>query len=73
MRVAKSIIKYILIFLFVFLGASFFFSVVGGDVLWNYGFCYALSMGEIPYLDFNMIITPFFPFFDVVVFQIIFS
>lgn len=62
MRVAKSIIKYILIFLFVFLGASFFFSVVGGDVLWNYGFCYALSMGEIPYLDFNMIITPFFPF-----------
>lgn len=59
----KVKLKYIVIFIFVFVATSFFFSVIGGDVLWNYGFSYALSKGERPYLDFNMIITPFYPFF----------
>ena len=31
------------------------------DELWNYGFSYNISKGLIPYKDFNMIITPFFP------------
>lgn len=32
------------------------------DELWNYGFSYNISTGLIPYKDFNMIITPLFPF-----------
>ena len=57
----KDIFKYILIFLFSFFSMSFFFSFIDGDVLWNYGFSYAISRGEVPYLDFNMIITPIYP------------
>lgn len=57
----KEIFKYILIFLFSFFSMSFFFSFIDGDVLWNYGFSYAISRGEVPYLDFNMIITPIYP------------
>ena len=32
------------------------------DEIWNYGFSYNISMGLIPYKDFNMVITPLFPF-----------
>lgn len=32
------------------------------DEIWNYGFSYALRLGEIPYKDFNMVITPLFSF-----------
>lgn len=41
---------------------SFFFSAIDGDVLWNYGFSYAISRGEIPYVNFNMIVLPFYSF-----------
>ena len=57
----KESFKYIFIFLFSFLAMSFFLTYFDGDVLWNYGFSYALSKGEIPYLDFNMILTPLYP------------
>ena len=57
----KASFKYIFIFLFSFLAMSFFLTYFDGDVLWNYGFSYALSKGEIPYLDFNMILTPLYP------------
>ena len=58
----KMNIKYIIIFIFSFFSMSFFFGIIDGDVLWNYGFSYAISKGEMPYIDFNMIITPFYPF-----------
>ena len=32
------------------------------DEVWNYGFAYSIYNGLIPYKDFNMIITPLFPF-----------
>lgn len=32
------------------------------DEIWNYGFSHNLYSGLIPYKDFNMIITPFYPF-----------
>ncbi len=70
MKRIKDYLKYILIFVFSFFAMSFFFSVIDGDVLWNYGFSYALSKGEIPYVDFNMIITPFYPFFNSIFFRI---
>lgn len=61
MATKVSWIKYIFLFIFFFFAMSFFFSLIDGDVLWNYGFSYAISRGEIPYKDFNMIITPFYP------------
>ncbi|MBR3211276.1 MAG: hypothetical protein IKF71_05020 [Bacilli bacterium] len=30
------------------------------DEIWNYGFSYAIRLGEVPYRDFNMVITPLF-------------
>lgn len=32
------------------------------DEIWNYGFSYNIATGLIPYKDFNMVITPLFPF-----------
>ena len=51
----------IFIFLFSLIGMSFLFAPFDGDVVWNYGFSYAISKGEIPYKDFNMILTPLYP------------
>ncbi len=55
-------LKYLFLFIFSFFAMSFFLTYFDGDVLWNYGFSYALSNQEIPYRDFNMIITPLYPF-----------
>ena len=55
-----SKIKYIFIFFFSFTVMSIFMTYVDEDVLWNYGFSYAISSGQIPYLDFNMILPPFY-------------
>jgi len=54
--------KYIFIFMFVLVSSSFLLTFFDGDVLWNYGFSYAISRGSIPYRDFNMVLTPFYPF-----------
>lgn len=32
------------------------------DEVWNYGFSYNIATGLIPYKDFNMILTPLYPF-----------
>lgn len=32
------------------------------DEIWNYGFSYNIATGLIPYKDFNMVITPLYPF-----------
>ncbi len=37
------------------------FSVLTHDEIWSYGFSYNIASGLIPYKDFNMVITPFFP------------
>ncbi len=57
----KTIIKYIFLF-FVFLIWNLIIQSVNTDEIWNFGFSYSIFKGEIPYRDFNMIITPFFPF-----------
>ena len=54
-----NIIKYSLLFLLFFCSIQFVFGSFRGDYVYNYGFSYAFSRGEIPYLDFNMIIPPF--------------
>lgn len=63
MKFIKDNFKYIFIFCFslavlVFLG--YFINSV--DSIWNYGFSYSISKGQIPYKDFTMIIPPFFNF-----------
>lgn len=55
----KKNIKYVLLFLFFFLCLQFFYVSFQGDLVYNYGFSYAVARGEIPYKDFNMIIPPF--------------
>lgn len=32
------------------------------DSVWNYGFGYNIFNGLVPYKDFNMVVTPFFPY-----------
>ncbi len=59
----KEILKYGVMFLLFFLCLQFFYSCFQGDQIYNFGFSYAISRGEVPYRDFNMIITPFGAFF----------
>ena len=58
----REILKYVLIFIYFFLCLQIFFQMFCGDLIYNYGFSYAIAKGEIPYLDFNMIVTPFSSF-----------
>lgn len=58
--------KYGLILVLVFMFFYFlFFNLIlmpaTHDEIWNYGFAYDISLGLIPYRDFNMIITPLYP------------
>lgn len=57
----KSLIKYGLIFIYCFFALAFFYTVLRGDLYVNYGFSYAIRMGEVPYVDFNLVILPFAP------------
>ena len=54
--------KYIFFFCFFFFSLVFFYNLIRGDSYVNYGFSYAISRGEIPYVDFNLVILPFAPF-----------
>lgn len=54
--------KYLFLFLFFFLAQVLFFNIQRGDTYVNFGFSYAVSRGEVPYLDFNMVIPPFAPY-----------
>ena len=57
----KYIILFLIVFLLTFIFGFFFYSIYIDEV-WNYGFAYSISKGLIPYKDFNMIITPLYPF-----------
>ena len=60
MKKKKIIIILIFIILFcLFLFWNLIIQPLNVDEVWNYGFAYAISKGEIPYLDFNMVLTPF--------------
>lgn len=59
----KNRYKLLLFLLFVFLYILFFNLLlvpITFDEIWNYGFAYDISLGLIPYLDFNMVITPLY-------------
>ena len=53
--------KYMLIFVF-FLFFNLILPLGNIDEIWTYGFTYNMFKKLIPYIDFNMIIPPFYPF-----------
>lgn len=59
---SKRIINYSVLLLYFFVSLVFIYTLSRGDTFVNYGFSYAISNGEIPYKDFNMVITPLAPF-----------
>ncbi len=56
----KKILLFLGIFLF-FLIWNLIFVEITNDEVWNYGFSHSIYKGLIPYKDFNMILTPFYP------------
>lgn len=54
----KKNIKYVVLFILFFLCLQFFYVNFSADQMYNYGFSYAVSLGEVPYRDFNTIIPP---------------
>src|SRR5574344_779971 len=61
-KIIKHNWKYIFIFIFTLFSLFISYNIFKGDSNVNYGFSYALSIGEIPYNDFNLIIPLFSPF-----------
>lgn len=57
----KRLLKYMLMFTYFFVCLSFIYTLSRGDLYVNYGFSYAISIGEVPYRDFNLVILPFAP------------
>ena len=57
----KPFINCILIFIF-FLFWNLIVQPLNLDETWNYGFVYNIVRGLVPYKDFNMVITPMYPF-----------
>lgn len=64
MKFIKKYHNYILLFFFFFSLLSLFsFYNHSYDSFWNYSFSYAIARGEVPYVDFNTVSTPFCAFF----------
>ena len=54
--------KSLALIIFLFLLFNLILFPTNLDEIWNYGFSHNLYSGLIPYKDFNMVITPFYPF-----------
>lgn len=65
----KPCFKYFIVFFF-FLFWNLIIQPVNLDEVWNYGFAHNIYKGLVPYLDFNMVITPFFPFIMSIIFKV---
>lgn len=57
----KNNYKYFFVFLLIIFCSNFCYPL-NLDEIWNYGFANNIFRGLIPYRDFNMVITPFYPF-----------
>ena len=59
----KKLYKYItfIVLFILFLLFNLIISPLNLDEIWSYGFSYNIANGLIPYKDFNMVITPFYP------------
>ena len=65
----NKILKYLVIF-FIFLFFNLILSPLNLDEIWSYGFTNNIYSGLIPYKDFNMVITPFYPFIMSLLFHV---
>ena len=56
--------KWVFKYVFIFILSLIFLNFIPFDLdeIWNYGFMHNMYYGLVPYTDFNMVITPFFPF-----------
>ena len=61
MKKAKKVLIIIGLFL-TYLFITMIVHQLQNDEIWGYGFTHNIYKGLIPYKDFNMVITPFFPF-----------
>jgi len=57
----KIIIELTLIFIITLLSNLLCMNITN-DEIWNFGFAYNIANGLIPYKDFNMVVTPLFPY-----------
>ena len=60
----KKIIKIILLLILMLVIITYSMTVISVfcDEIWEYGFGYNIATGLVPYRDFNMVVTPLFPF-----------
>lgn len=58
----KKYFKYIFIFIYFFVSLIFFFNIYRCDIITQFSYSYSISKGLLPYIDFNMISTPFSAF-----------
>lgn len=58
-KIALFVILFLLFFLF-----SFFLSSPTSDEIWNYGFSYNIASGLVPYVDFGLLQTPLYFFYQ---------
>ena len=61
MKRYQTILLFVFLFVFFFIWNVFIVDLYADEV-WNYGFCYAIYKGFLPYRDFNMVVTPLYPF-----------
>ena len=59
----KNVVEVIVIFTVTFI-YNIFFNNINNDEIWCFGFSYNIVNGLIPYVDYNMIIGPIYPYFN---------
>lgn len=57
----KNFLILLLLFILLLIFNLFLYPITLDDI-WNYGFSYNILNGKIPYLDFNIVLTPLFSF-----------
>lgn len=58
----KKVILYSIFLFIIILGFNLFLYPSTLDEIWNYGFSYNILNGDLPYRDFNMVLTPLYSF-----------
>ena len=61
MKKIKKMFPYLGLFLLFFFW-NLLIQPLNLDEVWNYGFAYNIANGLLPYKDFNLVVTPLFPF-----------
>ncbi len=65
----KKLFPYIFLFI-IFMIWNIFILPLDTDGVWSYGFAHNIYNGLIPYKDFNMVITPLYPFLISLIFHL---